>query len=435
MATLYTDKRGEVRIQWLVDGIERRSISIGSLSDSDAETWKKHVEHLLEVNEKGEPPSIATTKWLQQLGDKLHQRLAKNGLVGSRETKAAERMTLSKWLDTYIEERKDVKHSTFETYEKARDCLIAHFGKTKLLRDIRPHEANRWRIWLATSGNRRDKTRTTMADATVRRRTGAAKQFFTEAVSRGLVASNPFEKLTSHVDGNDKRQFFVPADWIERCIDVAPDVEWRTIIALARFGGLRCPSEVFRLKWEDVNLPEGTMVVHASKTEHHKDGGIRICPIFPELRPYLERAWDYAPDKAVYVCGRYGGTSINPRTTFEKVIKRAGLKPWPRLFQNLRATRETELLQKWPVADVVSWIGNSEVVAMKHYAMATDDSFKRAKVESCSELRAVLRAVPSVLESSQVTSDWVETQGNVANDNSRGVLATGGNSNKWAKRA
>lgn len=39
----------------------------------------------------------------------------------------------------------------------------------------------------------------------------------------------------------------------------------------------------------------------------------------------------------------YRRRNSNPRTQLMKIIRRAGLKPWPKLFQNLRSTRETEL--------------------------------------------------------------------------------------------
>jgi integrase len=39
------------------------------------------------------------------------------------------------------------------------------------------------------------------------------------------------------------------------------DVQWRTIIALSRLGGLRAPSEVMRLKWEHVDLVGGEMKI------------------------------------------------------------------------------------------------------------------------------------------------------------------------------
>ncbi len=66
------------------------------------------------------------------------------------------------------------------------------------------------------------------------------------------------------------------------------------------------------------------------------------------------------------------------RTGLLRILKRAGLTPWPKLFQNMRASRETELLDEFPIKDVCSWIGNSQAVAMKHYAMRRQDSFMRA---------------------------------------------------------
>ncbi len=156
--------------------------------------------------------------------------------------------------------------------------------------------------------------------------------------------------------------------------------DWKVILALCRFGGLRCPSELVALRWSDVDLPGGRMTLNASKTEHHAAGGVRVCPIFPELRPYLEKAWDDAPDDgtAEWVINRYRRPDQNLHATFRKILTRAGIQPWPRLFQNLRASRETELMARYPAKDVASWLGNSEPTAMKHYAMATDEAFKAA---------------------------------------------------------
>ena len=61
-----------------------------------------------------------------------------------------------------------------------------------------------------------------------------------------------------------------------------------------------------------------------------------------------------------------------------KIIRRAGLKPWPKLFQNLRSTRETELADDFPIQVVCDWIGNTEAVAAKHYLQVTEDHFAKA---------------------------------------------------------
>ena len=76
--------------------------------------------------------------------------------------------------------------------------------------------------------------------------------------------------------------------------------------------------------------------------------------------------------------GKAGWINANLRTTFGKILRRAGLEPWPLLFHNLRASRETELVEKYPVQVVTSWLGNTPSVALRHYLMTTDDHFAAA---------------------------------------------------------
>ena len=80
----------------------------------------------------------------------------------------------------------------------------------------------------------------------------------------------------------------------------------------------------------------------------------------------------------MFVINRYRGTNTNLRTQLNRIIRRAGLEPWPKLFQNLRSTRETELAEEYPIHVVCEWIGNSKAIASKHYLQVTDDHFRRA---------------------------------------------------------
>jgi hypothetical protein len=66
------------------------------------------------------------------------------------------------------------------------------------------------------------------------------------------------------------------------------------------------------------------------------------------------------------------------RTQLERIINKAGLKRWPKLFQNLRSTRETELAERWPEHVVCAWIGNSKAVAREHYLQVTEEHLERA---------------------------------------------------------
>jgi integrase len=170
-------------------------------------------------------------------------------------------------------------------------------------------------------------------------------------------------------------------------LDACPDHNWKCIVVLARYGGLRCPSEVLSLRWQDIDWAGNRIIVTSPKTEHHAGKASRTIPLFPELRPYLEKAFELAQVGAVYVVdekyrkaanGPAGWMNANLRTRFGKIIECAGLTSWPRLFHNLRAGRETELVEKYPVQVVTDWLGNTPKVAMRHYLMTTDAHFEDA---------------------------------------------------------
>ena len=69
---------------------------------------------------------------------------------------------------------------------------------------------------------------------------------------------------------------------------------------------------------------------------------------------------------------------MNLRTQLQRIIKRAGLEPWLKLWQNMRSTRETELADQFPAHVASAWIGNSVAVAPKHYLQVTEDHFAQA---------------------------------------------------------
>jgi hypothetical protein len=88
------------------------------------------------------------------------------------------------------------------------------------------------------------------------------------------------------------------------------------------------------------------------------------------------------------VITRYRDATQNLRTQFGRILRKAGLKPWPKPFQNLRSTRETELAERWPLHVVCAWMGNSQPVAAKHYLQVTDEHFEQAALLPAGESRA-----------------------------------------------
>lgn len=378
MASLSRDTaRNGYRLQFYVPGGAKKSVWLGSVTKKQADTIKLHVEYLIVAKRSGLPAPSQTAQWLGDLSDvnsELLDRLAIAGLVAASPKKTV--TLLRDYMQQYIDSRLSRKPSTVRKYEQTRDSLLAFFQGDRTIDSITSADAERWREWMLAKGNRRDSNRTVLAENTVRRRSGIAKQFFSAAIKDRLITENPFSDLPASVGANEARQHFIDHATIDAVIAKAPDAEWRAFIALARYGGLRCPSEPMALRWEDVDLINGRLSINSPKT------GLRLCPIFPELRPYLEElAMDAQSAKLAaseLVFQKRRGSESVWRTHMLRLIKRAGLVPWPKLFQNLRASRETELLEKFPVKDVCSWIGNSQVIAMRHYAMARSSVFAAA---------------------------------------------------------
>jgi hypothetical protein len=120
------------------------------------------------------------------------------------------------------------------------------------------------------------------------------------------------------------------------------------------------------------------MTVRSPKTEHHEGKASRVVPIFGELWPHLRKVYEEAEEDSEFVITRYRQANCNLRTQLQRIIRRAGLTPWPKLFHNLRATCETELAGLFSLHVVCAWIGNSTQIAVKHYLQVTDEDFNRA---------------------------------------------------------
>lgn len=115
-----------------------------------------------------------------------------------------------------------------------------------------------------------------------------------------------------------------------------------------------------------------------------------------ELRPLLAEGLELAEDKSEFIITRDRDASQNLRTTFEKLIKRAVLVPWPKLFQNMRSSRETELVETYPVHVVTAWLGNTASVAAKHYLQTTEEHFEKAVQNPVQQVSAIPRNAPLV---------------------------------------
>lgn len=372
MASIARDPNGRKRLLFHGSDGKRRCIRLGKVTQRQAESIKLRVENLVSASLTGHACDDETARWVASLSNALHDKLAAAGLVVKRQS-----ATLAAFLDEYLESRKDIKASTRLVLGHTQRCLVEYFGAEKPLRDITRGDADRWRTWLISDQE--------LADNTVRRRCGIAKQYFKAAQRSKLVSINAFDDLTAAVRANPQRFHFVSREVADRVSRACPDAEWRLLFALARYGGIRIPSEAVGLQWSDVDWARGRLTITSPKTEHHPGQGSRVIPIFAELSEPLLEVYSKSSEGADRVFTNLVDAKQNLRTRFNKIIRRAGLEPWPKLWQNLRSSRETELAESWPMHVVCAWIGNSQAVAQKHYLQVTDEHFERALSEKAAQ--------------------------------------------------
>ncbi|WP_146601263.1 tyrosine-type recombinase/integrase [Novipirellula aureliae] len=357
------------RLRFYVDK-KQRSLYLSDPSKRRAESVMRHVDELVRAKAAGVSADAATAKWADDLDGRLFDALARIGLVDAKRNKSkgdAGRL-LGPFCDAYIASRTDLAQGTIDNYGHARRLLVEKFGERCVIGSITEGDAERWRRWLLTIVVKRDadgKPTKTMAEATVSKHVKRAKTLFSEAVKDRLLTENPFLGLKTNSEVNRDRDHYINRQTATKVLTACPDHDWRLIFALARFAGLR-RCEVLALTWADVLWDVDRLRIDSPKT------GLRFCPIFPELMPFLRASFEAAPDGANRCIQRYHRLA-NLGTQLNRIIESAGLVPWEKTFGNLRATRRTELQERYQDHVVNSWMGHSSKTAAKHYLQVTDD--------------------------------------------------------------
>ena len=347
---------------------KRHTVRTGRCARKNAETARNMVEKLVEARRLGTAIDGQTAAWLKAIDDKLRGRLARVGLID-----APGATMLGPFLDGYIDQRRqrgDAADSTIEVWGHTIRNLKSYFGPDKDMRRITPADADEWAAWLRSSEG--------LGENTIGKRCQFAKKFFSVAVKWKLLPENPFSGLVGAVVSVPERQYFIPRETVDALLDQCHGPEYRLLLIIARYLGVRVPSEIVPLKWGDVDWENMRIVITSPKTKRHRGGGTRVCPIFPEVASALREAWEAAPEGAVWIFPSIRSAEKNLRTWLERAIIRAGLTPWPKLWQNFRATRATELADQYPSHVAAAWLGHTEQIADRHYRQTTATHYDRA---------------------------------------------------------
>ena len=371
MASVSTQKKTGLRRVIFFDLSGRRSaIHVGKISMASAREIAGHVQHLVICRKSGTDCRRSTTDWVERIRQdwpNLANRLGEFCLIA---IKICSDPTFTDFAEGLIATRSDVKPNTVKAWKQAAEKVRLFFGN-RTIRSLTAKDGSDFLRWLHSPvdcGGAGHTASTPSKHLTI------AKGFLNEAVDAEILAGNPFHKVKGDRTVDKRRRRFITAEQIESVIRSTEDVELRAVIALSRWAGLRTPSEPFALEWSHIDWERLRITVPAVKTK------LRELPLFPELVPYLKTLHKSGVQNLFVFPRLRQFTDANLRKQMSRLIRRSGMMVWPKLFQNIRSSRQTELEERFPRKTVCAWMGNSETVADQHYLQVLDEHFDRAVV-------------------------------------------------------
>ena len=371
MATLVTKKNGKTPgydIQWYDENNKRVTIYLGGsrYSKKIAEEVKEIVETLLLhqwCNNSILPKK--TLLWLEMAPKDILSKLEKVGLITIDKPKTCQEL----W-DSFLRYKAEEKRGTCKVYCTSRQRFFEAFSATDPLDEITMEKLLIWRQSLCSK----------YAEATVATTMTTLKTVFNYAVDIGWLQQSPMKKVPVGSFVNRKKDRFITVEESRKLLEACPNQEWRAIIALARYGGLRCPSELMQLRYSDIYWEQHRFTVRSSKTERHKGHQERCVPLFLEIRKELEklRLERESKDDDFVIQGFAGKKKWDLSHPFRRIAQESGLGIIARPFDNMRMSRSNEIERKFGSLKESIWLGHSESVKKKHYFQLTDDDFSKA---------------------------------------------------------
>lgn len=229
--------------------------------------------------------------------------------------------TIESWTEEWLRrKRRESSKATMARYDGHTSALLSWLGdsrRKKPLESLTAIDARHWRESLQDAGRTGKTVMAYMKDA------GAV---YRAAIREGLISFNPFTALEA-IDTSDsqERKPFTPEE-VSALMKAAPTEEWRGLILVAAFTGLRL-GDAARLSWSSVDLEAKRITLVPSKTKKKKRE-VRI-PIQPDLLAFFESVTIHSDKPDASVFEKLSTVGIGARAglsqTFNKIMQTAGV--------------------------------------------------------------------------------------------------------------
>jgi integrase len=237
--------------------------------------------------------------------------------------------TLKKWAEQYLE---TIAHpNTKRAYSSCIQMLLSFFGDARLSQ-ITPGRIEDFKLSRTKSG---------AGPAIINRNLAVLRLMMKRAARQRLIARNPFEEVDFLEERSHRRRAYnLPFDEQMR-LEAAAKPLLRTLVVLLTETGLRVRKEGLSLKWDDVDLVDGSLFVRESKSL----AGRRTAPLSKFCVAALSD-WRRltGPDFSPYVFANPNNPELplrNVRKTWTRALKNAKIEYFP--IYNLRHTFSSRL--------------------------------------------------------------------------------------------
>jgi len=365
MASLRKRENGIWEIQYRDEYRRRRTITLSATKYKEriAKELKNAVDVLVDKKVNNDPRQHLPTKtWVENAPPEIRTKLAQVGLYELPST-----YTVKELWDAFLDEQSDVSEETRKTYLFAKDRFFKFFKPTEMLDELTQERIKEWKGFLLDAG---------YATATVAGTITKAKAVFNWAKRKHWISVSPLDGVGRGSYRNKAKDRFITQEEYRKLLGACPCPEWRVIITLARIGGLH-PCEILVMRWADIDRSRHRFRAFNSKLKQHEDLYERDVPLFAEVSEELDKLRQVPGNEGQeYVINRYANREkSNLGTQFARIAQKAGIGKIPRPFDNMRASRSTEVYNKYGAKKESLWIGHSVRVAFEDYLMVTDDDY------------------------------------------------------------
>ena len=252
----------------------------------------------------------------------------------------------------------------------------------RVLSEITTKDVENYKLARRRSRYRHGKKETCVSEATVNRELCALKVIFRLAKQYGLIEFGPANGVKAYKEQPESPRL-LDASEISALLREVPN-HLKALVACIVYAGLR-RSEVFRLRWDDIDWKAGEITVASRRGAHTKNYASRTIPMNDALVDYLQR---HSPvlvrisghmTKSPYVFSRPNGKPYTDvRDSLRAAAHRAGIEGDVKLQLLRHCFCSHSLMQGADPRSLQRWMGHRDLRTTMGYSHTSPDHEKAA---------------------------------------------------------